>query len=164
MRATSPSADSGLRRASGAPLCRGGSSSRSTLARKVRVSCALPSISTYDYGLAAGALDEADLVGAVVVDRGAEELERLALSGPSRQVVLDQIGGLVRVGVQAPVDPVTADLAHPRELVLRTVDAEAVDGVLEWGVVVAGRRRRPRRRIGLRRRGQRNGCRRHGDA
>src|SRR6516162_5072072 len=94
-----------------------------------------------DYGLAAGTLNEADLVGAVVVDRGAEELEGLALSGPSRQVVLDEMGGLVRVAVHAPVDPIAADLAHPRELVLRTVDAEAVDGVLERGVVIAGRRR-----------------------
>ena len=82
-----------------------------------------------------------------------EELERLALSGSSRQVVLDEIGRLVRVGVQAPVDPVTADLAQPRELVLRLVDAEAVDGVLEVGVIV-----------GLRRRSQCDCRNRHGDA
>src|ERR1700757_4230950 len=90
-----------------------------------------------DEGLAAGALYETRLVGAVVVDRGAEELERLALSGSSRQVVLDDMGSLVRAGVPAPVDPMADGLAHPCELVLRTVDAEAVYGVLERGVVIA---------------------------
>src|ERR1700744_211616 len=97
-----------------------------------------------DEGLAAGALYVTGLVGAVMVDRSAEELERLALTGSSRQVVLDEIGRLVRVVVQGPVDPITADLGQPCELVLRLEDAEPVDGVLEVGVIVGLRRRRQR--------------------
>jgi hypothetical protein len=92
--------------------------------------------------VSAGGLDESDPVRAVVVDRGAQELERLALGGAQRQVVLDEIRRLIRVAVDAPPDPVTADLGQPRELVLRAVNTEVVDGLLERVVVIVGLRRR----------------------
>ena len=55
--------------------------------------------------------------------------------------------------VHAPLDPFALDLGQPGESVLGAVDAEAVHGVLEVGVIV-----------GLRRRGQRDRRSRHGDA
>src|ERR1700744_2249886 len=81
--------------------------------------------------LDAGRLHDADLVRAVVVHRGAEELQRLALGGAPRQVPLNEVGRLVCIVVDAVAQPIAGDLAEPGELVLRLVDPEAVDGGLE---------------------------------
>lgn len=78
------------------------------------------------------------MLRAVVIDRGAQELKRLALGGSARQVALQESGRLVRIAVNASAQPFAADLGKPSVVVLRAVDPEAMDRVVEGGVVVVG--------------------------
>ncbi len=58
-------------------------------------------------------LQETHLLGAVVIERRAEELKRLTLGGAQRQIALQEGRRLVRVLVHAPLNALAADLAQP---------------------------------------------------
>ena len=83
-------------------------------------------------------------VGAVLGDRGTQELVRLYLRGAPREVVRQETRGRGGVGVNTHAEPVAGDFGDVRVEVVRPEDAElATEQVVEIGV-----------RVGVRRRGQ----------
>src|SRR5579875_95447 len=80
-------------------------------------------------------------VGAVEADGGAEELVRLHLSGAPRQVVGQESGRCGSVRVDAVAEPPAGDLGDVRVVIVRTVNAVAVDLVIEVRVGVGMCRR-----------------------
>src|SRR5882724_5352460 len=88
-------------------------------------------------------LQDRQLLGAVGVDRGAEELPCLLGGAALLQLDEDELRGFVGIRIGAVVEPLTGDLSDPRVVILAPVYAIRVEFVREIGV-----------RIGMRRRGE----------
>jgi len=86
------------------------------------------------------------LVGTVIAYSGGQELPRLQLGGASGQVGGDEIDRLVHIAVDAGIQPLADNLAHPRIEIAGTVDPVTVELIGEAAIDIS-----------MRRCGQRNG-------
>src|SRR5271163_5320968 len=110
---------------------------RAAMAMLNLVSTSAPSISL----VRRGPLQDRQLVGTIRMQRGAEELPRLPRGVAPLQIDRDKLRRFVGVLVNAVAQPLTDDLADPRVIVRRAVDAVGVKFVREVHVRISVRRR-----------------------
>ena len=121
---------------------RAGRSCRGTWYRDVRGSTADTAARVRQNLTRRDVLELALKIGAVLGDGGTEELIGLYLGGAPGKVVGEKVCGGCGVGIDTNTEPVADDLGDVRVVVMRPVDAEPAELVVEIGVRVGVCRRR----------------------